>query len=137
MDFERVKLNGSGYEQIFPQIYDEEKNAEYEVILKKAQEIWDDFTTGKQKRHRIQEEQEKKRQEAQQSNMPGKTGKKRASKVPMPETASIAENKDELKSDGPSSSDEGALKQTNSSIDKKEGDLYSRSPQGHLPSQIN
>lgn len=56
MDLERIKLNGSGYEQIFPQIYDDEKNAEYETILKKAQEIWDDFTTGKAKRHRIQEE---------------------------------------------------------------------------------
>lgn len=69
------------------------------------------------------------------SNMLIKSVKKRTSKVPMPETASIAENKDEFRSDGASSSDEGALKQTNSSIDKKEGAQSERSPQGHLTSQ--
>lgn len=68
------------------------------------------------------------------SNMLIKSVKKRTSKAP-PETASIAENKDEIKSDGPSSSDEGALKQTNSSIDKKEGDQSERSPKDHLVSK--
>lgn len=68
------------------------------------------------------------------SNMLIKSVKKRTSKAP-PETASIAENKDEIKSNGASSSDEGALKQTNSSIDKKEGDQSERSPKDQLVSK--
>ena len=33
------------YELIFP-AFDEEKNEHYEMLLKKANEIWDEFTTG-------------------------------------------------------------------------------------------
>lgn len=51
INYERAQLQNSGYEMIFPQIYDEEKHKEYETILKKAQELWDDFTTGKNKKN--------------------------------------------------------------------------------------
>ena len=34
-----------GYELIFPS-KDEEKNKKYEMFIQKANELWDDFTTG-------------------------------------------------------------------------------------------
>lgn len=49
--FERTIINqGSGFELIFPNVYDDEKQIENEILLKKAQEIWDEFTTGKNSR---------------------------------------------------------------------------------------
>ena len=45
--FERMQLNaGSGYELIHP-VLDEEKQEEYDMLLRSAQKVWDDFTTGK------------------------------------------------------------------------------------------
>jgi hypothetical protein len=45
---ERTVINqGSGLELIFPNNYDDKKQAEYSLLLKRAQEIWDEFTTGK------------------------------------------------------------------------------------------
>ena len=38
-----------GYELIYPSS-DKQTNAKYELQLKKANEIWDEFTTGKGKR---------------------------------------------------------------------------------------
>ena len=55
------------YELIFPSLYEEEKNEKYEVFLKKANEIWDEFTTGTKGKKRAAEiaaaEKEKERQE--------------------------------------------------------------------------
>ena len=34
------------FEIIFPRLYEEEKNQQYEVFIKKANDIWDEFTTG-------------------------------------------------------------------------------------------
>ena len=49
--YERMKLNeGSGYELIYPPLGDEEKEEQYEGMLKKANDIWDEFTTGKNKK---------------------------------------------------------------------------------------
>ena len=48
-DFERQQLrcgSGNNYEIIFPSLYEEEKNQQYEVFIKKANDIWDEFTTG-------------------------------------------------------------------------------------------
>ena len=38
------------YERIYPSVNDEEKNQKYEIFIKKANEIWDEFTTGKGKK---------------------------------------------------------------------------------------
>ena len=38
------------WELIYPWVEDEERNQEYSDYIKKAQEIWDEFTTGKGKR---------------------------------------------------------------------------------------
>jgi len=47
--YERIKINeGSGYELIYPPA-EEEKEEEYEGMLTKANDIWDEFTTGKKK----------------------------------------------------------------------------------------
>lgn len=40
---------GSGFELIYPNIYNDEKQAENEMLVKKSQQVWDDFTTGKNK----------------------------------------------------------------------------------------
>jgi hypothetical protein len=49
--YERMKLNeGSGYELIYPPIGQEEKEEQYEAMLKKANDMWDEFTTGKNKK---------------------------------------------------------------------------------------
>lgn len=37
---------GVSYELIYPSMYEEEKNERYEMLLKRANEIWDEFTTG-------------------------------------------------------------------------------------------
>ena len=34
------------YELIFPSTYEEEKNPRYQELLKRANELWDEFTTG-------------------------------------------------------------------------------------------
>ena len=45
-----MKLNdGSGYELIYPP-KEEEMEEEYEAMLKKANDMWDEFTTGKSKK---------------------------------------------------------------------------------------
>ena len=55
------------YELIFPSLYEEEKNEKYEIFLKKANEIWDEFTTVTKGKKRAAEiaaaEKEKERQE--------------------------------------------------------------------------
>lgn len=38
--------SGNNYEIIFPSLYEEEKNQQYEVFIKKANDLWDEFTTG-------------------------------------------------------------------------------------------
>lgn len=98
--------------------------------MKKAQEIWDDFTTGKQKRHRIQEEQEKKRQqELALSNQLAKSIKKKCSKVSMADQGGNADNKADRKSNRLSSSEDEAVKDgaANISTDKKDGGQSERS----------
>lgn len=45
--FESTRLRG--YELIYPSS-DKARNAKYELQIKKANEIWDEFTTGKGKR---------------------------------------------------------------------------------------
>ena len=37
---------GNAYELIFTSTYEEEKNGHYDVLLKRANELWDEFTTG-------------------------------------------------------------------------------------------
>ena len=49
IDYERMQLQMNGYEVLYPQIY-EDKQEEYDKLLKKAYDIWDDFTTGKNKK---------------------------------------------------------------------------------------
>jgi hypothetical protein len=39
---------------IFPSPYDEELNAQYENFIKKANDIWDEFTTGKVKKKPVE-----------------------------------------------------------------------------------
>jgi hypothetical protein len=47
--YERMKLNeGNGFELIYPPL-EEEKEEEYEGMLRRANDIWDEFTTGKKK----------------------------------------------------------------------------------------
>ena len=43
------------YELIFPSLYDEDKNEKYGIFLKKANEIWDEFTTGTKGKKRAAE----------------------------------------------------------------------------------
>ena len=48
-EYERHVLrcgNQNGYEMIFPSMMYEELNSKYEMFLRKANDIWDDFTTG-------------------------------------------------------------------------------------------
>lgn len=51
--YERMKLNeGSGFELIHP-VLDEDKQLEYDMLIKNSQRIFDDFTTGKNKKKDI------------------------------------------------------------------------------------
>ena len=64
----QIRVGGENrYELIFPSLYDESKNSKYEDFLKKANEIWDEFTTGTKGKKRAAEiaaaEKEKERQE--------------------------------------------------------------------------
>ena len=48
-EFENAQMRCGGtnkFELIYPRLYQEEKNQEYEVFIKKANDIWDEFTTG-------------------------------------------------------------------------------------------
>ena len=45
-------LQGNGYELIFPAISDQNLNEKYETQLKKANDIWDEFTTGNRGKNR-------------------------------------------------------------------------------------
>ena len=50
-DHERLIINaGSGFELIYPYNWDDEKQAEYEMLLQRSQRVWDDFTTGKKQK---------------------------------------------------------------------------------------
>jgi hypothetical protein len=50
-EFEKKKMNdGNNFELIFPPTGEEEREAILIKLLKKAQEIWDEFTTGKAKK---------------------------------------------------------------------------------------
>lgn len=76
------------------------------------------------------EEQEKKKQEQLQlSNMLVKSIKKKASKVSMPED----NNKNDKPSNRLSSSDDEAIKHANSSIDKKDGEQSEQSSKVNVP----
>jgi hypothetical protein len=46
--------SGNNYELIFPPLFDEEKNKKYEILLQKANDIWDEFTTGAKGRKRLE-----------------------------------------------------------------------------------
>lgn len=53
--YERIKLNtGSGFELIYPP-KEEEKEEEYEEMIQKANDMWDEFTTGKKKDPKMEE----------------------------------------------------------------------------------
>ena len=49
-EFEQGRMGG--YELIFPS-KDEQRNREYESFIHKANELWDDFTTGGKSKKRI------------------------------------------------------------------------------------
>ena len=54
VDHERLIINaGSGFELIYPY---NDKQAEYEMLLRESQRLWDDFTTGKKQKARQPEE---------------------------------------------------------------------------------
>lgn len=56
-EFERIQLRAgekNGYEMIFPSMMDEALNAQYETFIKKANDIWDEFTTGKAKKKPVE-----------------------------------------------------------------------------------
>ena len=58
--------SGNAYELIFPSTYEEEKNQRYEELLKRANELWDEFTTGaKGKKREAELAKEREKQEAQ------------------------------------------------------------------------
>ena len=40
---------------VFPRLHDEELNAKYEVFIKKANDMWDEFTTGTKGKKRAAE----------------------------------------------------------------------------------
>lgn len=46
-NFEVRADSNNGYELIFPVLHDDEKNALYESYIRSANDIWDEFTTGK------------------------------------------------------------------------------------------
>ena len=47
--------SSNNYELIFPSLFEEEKNHQYEVFIKKANDIWDEFTTGAKGKKRAAE----------------------------------------------------------------------------------
>jgi len=56
-EYERLQLRAgekNGYEMIFPSPYNEELNVQYENFIKKANDIWDEFTTGKAKKKPVE-----------------------------------------------------------------------------------
>ena len=56
MSRDRVQVGPPNrYELIFPDLYDEERNAHYETFIKKANDIWDEFTTGAKGKKRAAE----------------------------------------------------------------------------------
>lgn len=54
--------SGNGFELVFPSLYEEEKNQQYEEFIVKANAIWDEFTTGTKGKRKAAEiaEQERK-----------------------------------------------------------------------------
>jgi len=45
--------SGNNFEIIFPSLFDEEKNQRYEEYIRKANEIWDEFTTGTKSKKKV------------------------------------------------------------------------------------
>ena len=43
------------FDLVFPRLYDEELNEKYEIFIKKANDIWDEFTTGTKGKKRAAE----------------------------------------------------------------------------------
>ena len=61
--FENAQMrcgSNNKFEIIFPRLYEEEKNQQYEVFIKKANDIWDEFTTGAKGKKRAAEQEAKK-----------------------------------------------------------------------------
>lgn len=58
--------SGNNYELLFPAFAEEERNQKYEMLLKKANDNWDEFTCGAKGRRKAQEmeEQNKKAEQA-------------------------------------------------------------------------
>jgi hypothetical protein len=63
---EQVRCGGSNkFELIFPRLYDDEMNVKYEGFIKKANDIWDEFTTGaKGKKMKAEQEAKKAKDES-------------------------------------------------------------------------
>ena len=62
--YERMKINeGSGLELIYPPLGDDDKEEMYEAMIKKANDIWDEFTTGKNKKGNAEKTMESKKSE--------------------------------------------------------------------------
>ena len=60
--YERMKINeGSGLELIYPPLGDDDKEEMYEAMIKKANDIWDEFTTGKNKKGNAEKTMESKK----------------------------------------------------------------------------
>ena len=56
--FENAQMRCGGsnkFDLIFPRLYEEEKNQQYEIFIKKANDIWDEFTTGAKGKKRAEE----------------------------------------------------------------------------------
>ena len=53
--FEHEDKNRGGFELIFPS-QDPERNEMYEKFIKRANELWDEFTTGKVKKEKFEPE---------------------------------------------------------------------------------
>lgn len=69
VEFENFQMrsgSGNNYELIYPSLFEEDKNAKYKALLVKANDIWDEFTTGaKGKKRAVEMAEENKRAELQ------------------------------------------------------------------------
>ena len=50
--------SGNNYELLYPSFFNEERNEKYDVLLKKAQDNWDEFTCGAKGKRKAQEMEE-------------------------------------------------------------------------------
>jgi hypothetical protein len=76
------------YDIVFPRQYNEELNKEYEVFIKKANEIYDDFTTGaKGKKRQAEMAAEKEKAEIEErrrkKRLQGREAREKAKKEAM------------------------------------------------------